>query len=480
MMNQTTNTNTMTNNPSFPFALCVRMQWSKNISEEREAPQQIMLGSMDPRVCVLLNLAAYVEFLHIVRLQEQSPFLFGKASIAQQTIRKVLQVTTSQAEKIFDDIMGLIGTHSFRKGPATYASRCGLAREVIAKRGRWRNNKRMVDIYIDINVPLPDAQAAAKLCGPSGACKYSLRKNTHISNSWLLRSATPGIQEAFGTDVAKTLALPLLWAAFDDHRVDMLHLDSPPAPHIDPLLKQRILEAYVSEYGAVTDDLPNPVLRVNIIPQGHGAQLNMMELHRDPDDETEENENEPRSDMPNEEATTAIISQQITTHRRVEEVTSQLMNELGRISLGFSRQFSNIHRAIKRIALQPVLRPARSRTGSSISDQSTNVNGGRECHARLYRGVKNLWDLWQEYEYGLGGNKPARDFTRQERGHVKFVYSRRKVFWEVMCKLVRAGHTSDSAIDLIYDIYGQNRGVTEILRRLAIDRRNGEHTRLEF
>lgn len=79
----------------------------------------------------------------------------------------------------------------------------------------------------------------------------------------------------------------------------------------------------------------------------------MMELRRDPDDE-EQNENEPaRDEAPQEEATTAIISQQITTHCRVEEVTDELMNELGRISLVFSCQFSNICKAIKRIALQP-------------------------------------------------------------------------------------------------------------------------------
>lgn len=60
-----------------------------------------------------------------------------------------------------------------------------------------------------------------------------------------------------------------------------------------------------------------------------------MELRRDPDDE-EQNENEPaRDEAPQEEATTAIISQQITTHCRVEEVTDELMNELGRISLVF-------------------------------------------------------------------------------------------------------------------------------------------------
>jgi len=99
---------------------------------------------------------------------------------------------------------------------------------------------------------------------------------------------------------------------------------------------------------------------------------------------------------------------------------------------------------------------------------------------RLYRGIKNLRDLWQECEFGLGGHKAARDFTREDRGKVKFVYSRRKVFWDVVSKLINAGNTSDSAIDLIYNIYGRAQGVTYILRKLATDRRSGGHPRLQY
>ena len=99
---------------------------------------------------------------------------------------------------------------------------------------------------------------------------------------------------------------------------------------------------------------------------------------------------------------------------------------------------------------------------------------------QLFRGVKNLYDLWQEWEYGLSGNKAARDFTREERGKVKYVFSRRKVFWDMVSTLVRAGHTSDSAIDQIYEIYGRSNGVTNILRALAKDRRSGVHPRLRY
>ena len=45
----------------FPFALCGRMRWSKNVLEERHCPSQIILGANDPDFCVLLNVGIYLE-----------------------------------------------------------------------------------------------------------------------------------------------------------------------------------------------------------------------------------------------------------------------------------------------------------------------------------------------------------------------------------------------------------------------------------
>ena len=44
------------------------------------------------------------------------------------------------------------------------------------ERGRWRRNKKQVDVYIEIWLPYPDALIARKLCGPAGLCQYALRK----------------------------------------------------------------------------------------------------------------------------------------------------------------------------------------------------------------------------------------------------------------------------------------------------------------
>ena len=44
-----------------PSTLNIKMNWSKNIREERDCPTQILFGAMDPLVCPLLNLVAWLE-----------------------------------------------------------------------------------------------------------------------------------------------------------------------------------------------------------------------------------------------------------------------------------------------------------------------------------------------------------------------------------------------------------------------------------
>ena len=91
--------------------------------------------------------------------------------------------------------------------------------------------------------------------------------------------------------------------------------------------------------------------------------------------------------------------------------------------------------------------------------------------AKLCNRPKILQELWKEWMEGMGGNKAAKDFTLTERGKVKTKYSAQKVFWDKVAELVRAGHTSDRACDLVYQAYGHNTGVSEVPRRIAVNRR---------
>ena len=45
----------------FKDLLMVKLAWSKNVVEERDCPKQMVMGSRNPKFCVLVNLAIYLE-----------------------------------------------------------------------------------------------------------------------------------------------------------------------------------------------------------------------------------------------------------------------------------------------------------------------------------------------------------------------------------------------------------------------------------
>jgi hypothetical protein len=69
------NFNNLSNNVQYNFTILGKLRWSKNISEERDAPEQIMLGSMCSSICPILNLAIYLEYEMLV--QTNTDFVFG-------------------------------------------------------------------------------------------------------------------------------------------------------------------------------------------------------------------------------------------------------------------------------------------------------------------------------------------------------------------------------------------------------------------
>ncbi len=44
---------------------------------------------------------------------------------------------------------------------------------------------------------------------------------------------------------------------------------------------------------------------------------------------------------------------------------------------------------------------------------------------------RDLYVLWDKYQFGIGGRKPARLFTRTEKGAVKHKYHRRRVIGDL-------------------------------------------------
>ena len=139
------------------------------------------------------------------------------------------------------------------------------------------------------------------------------------------------------------------------------------------------------------------------------------------------------------------------------------------------RNYQTLNTNIRRIAMAPVCciganegvaekRPVGAAVGAA------NAIGGV---ATLSSTPRTIHLLWQEYTDGIGGRKAARLFTPQERGANKHKFTRRKVVWDTVARLVRGGMTANVACDRIYKHYGRQVSVTRIINAMLQDRRNG-------
>ena len=122
------------------------MTWSKNISEEREVPMQILFGVMDPIVCPLLNLVMWLE-----GSEDYGSLLFGNHHTNHAVLSLLETILNSE---LFQTIReGLLGMYSIHKGVVSYAAHIGIVRNWITTHGRWRGKKMQVDTYIEITLP---------------------------------------------------------------------------------------------------------------------------------------------------------------------------------------------------------------------------------------------------------------------------------------------------------------------------------------
>ena len=80
---------------------------------------------------------------------------------------------------LFDELP--LGTHSIRKFPSMYARCSSCSKDDVEVRGRWKRMKRMVDNYIDVELPYPDAKVASILA-VGGPIKYELREGSGLTD----------------------------------------------------------------------------------------------------------------------------------------------------------------------------------------------------------------------------------------------------------------------------------------------------------
>ena len=88
------------------------------------------------------------------------------------------------------------------------------------------------------------------------------------------------------------------------------------------------------------------------------------------------------------------------------------------------------------------------------------------------RNPKSLYILWNEYEFGIGGRRPAKTLSKEERGEDRYKFYKRNIFWSLVVEMVKRGRSANEAIDAIYRAYGYKTSVTDIIKKLQEDKKN--------
>jgi hypothetical protein len=102
---------------------------------------------------------------------------------------------------------------------------------------------------------------------------YQLRRGSGVATAWLREHVVPNIliSENIQDSGAMVLALPLLWAAFDDEMEAYM-----PAP-----LRNRIRAAYANIQGLAVG--VNPVEKILLVVTGQNAEVRIGPLFYDED-----------------------------------------------------------------------------------------------------------------------------------------------------------------------------------------------------
>ena len=133
---------------------------------------------------------------------------------------------------------------------------------------------------------------------------------------------------------------------------------------------------------------------------------------------------------------------------------NQLHDSMTADRISYQTQFETLNQNVRRLGDNPVAMMRRAAGRNNNNDNNNRVGddlggGGGEGGmavppplAELSPQPRTLHALWHEWQSGIGGRKAARLFTAQERGKQKSKFCRRKVVWDRVALLIRAGHSS--------------------------------------
>jgi hypothetical protein len=457
-------------NPRYDFSLKVKLQWSKNVRDERNCPWQIILGAADADWCMLLALCLALETSISMHGSREFVFNFGKQTheAANSYVSKTLREELLGSE-LFDRLLeGLLGTHSCRKFSTTLARSKGGSKDECDYRARWKGKKRQQDAYTSVDLPWPDGKVAGLLC-IGGPIKYYVNLKCCVTKAWILQHVVPNISDQFDSRVAEVLGTALLWATFD----------SDASANVPIQIQERIHTAYTDEIRGTLQENENPVQKIPLVLFEVEGVLHIEEA------EILETEEHGRGTgtvaAGRNHRDTQLISGLYARVNELQRTTNSMKHEITGTRAETKEGFRQVNRSLNRICNQAGRRVIEGAQARRIDMTAQNIPADRirDNNARLCRGPKTLHQLWDEWANGIGGMKASRLFTAAERGRVRHLYSKRKIFWDKICEMVRAGYLAEVAIDKVYDAYGDGESVTYILRQMQKDKRaRGGHPEL--
>ena len=399
-----------------------------------------------------------------------------------------------------------LGTHSNRKWASNRAKRKGASKPQVELRGRWIgdiNNSIVTRHYISPEDFYSDALVASYLC-EAGPIKYILQEQARaVTGLWLYQTVVPNLLTRFARDhcFMKVMAMAKLWAVFDDDACEELPLEE----------VGRIREAYNQAYGAPEG---NPVAKVRLEVLNVDGNLQVVpavntNLNNNNVDGQQQEQQQPQQRQGNTNngqvmALSQHQHQEVLQRLDMIQADQQAMRAwmqqmFDRVITNQRRYGGTVHSAFARSNRQEqqrrdlqqqraavdaaaaeandsVARPPRATgpgAGPSATARPARRVGDRE--ARLVPRPRCLYELWQEYQFGIGNNKPAKNFTTTERNNrddgLKQKYHYRNKVWKIQSYMLNAGWTVEGMNAELTRVYNSSH-VTTIIKGITADSKN--------
>jgi len=376
----------------------------------------MVMGSRNPKYCVLVNLAIYLEkWLREDGSTSQWLFADGvtdrtspEAEQDKETTRcKTLYARTLKA--VLDDInferspmSGKLGTHSIRKYSATVARKSGVSKDNLDYRARWKS-KRMQDNYVGMELAWPDITTASKLC-KGGFVVYRQKNGLNISDDWISRFVAPSITSSFDEGVGAVLGRALLWAVMDPEYCEVVSSD----------IRREVTGAFIRlETDLVDGD--NPIEKLEVIPsESQGiVNLDVVPSGEQADFDAARGIGGTNSNAANIQWRNVIYAKLQSTQETVRDLQNHQVAKMAMMDT----RVRHIESMTRQLSISP------ARLLGIVGERGTTRN--EETRRRLFRAgtaapgkaavlgmPKTLSTLWDEYVNGsCGGGKPAHEFV---------------------------------------------------------------------